>query len=213
MQCRHLCSNAWEGEGRTALLLPALPRPQPWDVRALPVRFLLATDAFTRCASAVLFRRWLIFYHLSTWPSVFFSMKTACSLQRARFGFPQQGNNEYINLGNWVGWMRTGQWPPSALSGEDSRQGTRQASDSQPSSPLGVHRLPRWSLPWERPQAVKGHRFCTESSSLSPDDSWETLTAIQADFQHHEQTCAPLFLVWPLQGHHVSSLPDSASRR
>lgn len=132
------------GEDCPPTLCPAqTPRPQPWDVRALPVHFLLASDAFTRCASAVLFRRWLIFHHLSTWPSVFFSTKTACSLQRARFGFPQQGNNECINLGNWVGWMRTGQRPPSALSGEDSRQGTRQASDSQPSSPLGVHRLPR----------------------------------------------------------------------
>lgn len=129
------------GEGRVALLPPALPRPQPWDMRALPVRFLLAMDAFTRCASAVLFCRWLIFHHLSTWPNVFFSMKIACTLQRARFGFPQQGNG-YINLGNWVGWMRSGQRPPSALSGEDSWQGTRQASDSQPSSPLGVHPPP-----------------------------------------------------------------------
>lgn len=61
-------------------------------------------DSFASCAFACHFAgAW--FFTLRTWPHLIFSLKIACSLQRARFRFPQKGNNACINFVNPGGLM------------------------------------------------------------------------------------------------------------
>lgn len=93
IQCQRFRSNACSQRG--GLFTPEMLTLGYWSIFVFHFLWILLPVVLLLCHFA---GAW--FFTLRTWPHVIFSLKIACSLQRARFHFPQKGNNACINVVN-----------------------------------------------------------------------------------------------------------------